>query len=164
MSIREIQVQRVTVISHEAFDTVVARLDAQLGHPEIVSFRKKLSEARDESEMEKIVNPETQPHGIMEFARFDLGEIIRKENGTATPKILRIVAGNPLIMKELVKHVSDAGSYAPVTILIDERADGVHISYDTMVSHLAPYGNSDALRVARDLDAKIATIMAAAAK
>jgi hypothetical protein len=28
-----------------------------------------------------------------------------------------------------------------------------------MVSHLAPYGNSDALRVAQDLDAKIDTIM-----
>ena len=48
-------------------------------------------------------------------------------------------------MKEMVKHVPDAGSYAPITILIDERADGVHIAYDTMVSHLAPYGNNDAL-------------------
>jgi hypothetical protein len=52
----------------------------------------------------------------------------------------------------------------PITILIDERADGVHISYDTMVSHLAPYGNNDVLRVARDLDAKIEKIIAAAAK
>jgi hypothetical protein len=29
-------------------------------------------------------------------------------------------------MKEMVKHVPDAGSYAPVTVLVDERADGVH--------------------------------------
>jgi hypothetical protein len=36
-------------------------------------------------------------------------------------------------MKEMVRHVPDAGAYAPITILIDERADGVHISYDTMV-------------------------------
>ncbi|SDE96192.1 DUF302 domain-containing protein [Terriglobus roseus] len=103
-----------------------------------------------------------EPNGIMEFARFDLGDVIRKENGTETPRVLRIVAGNPLIMKEMVKHVPDAGSYAPVAILIDERADGIHISYDTMVSHLAPYGNSEALRVATDLDIKIETIMAAA--
>lgn len=128
-----------------------------------MALRKDLSEASDEAEMKTIVDPVTQPNGIMEFARFDLAEIIRKENRADTPRVLRLVAGNPLIMKEMVKHVTDAGSYAPVTILIHERADGVHISYDTMVSHLAPYGNSDALRVAQDLDTTIETIMAAAA-
>ena len=40
------------------------------------------------------------------------------------------------------------GSYAPVTVLVDERADGVHLSYDRMASFLAPYGNRDALEVA----------------
>lgn len=30
-------------------------------------------------------------------------------------------------MKEMVKTVPDAASYAPVTILVDERADGVHL-------------------------------------
>jgi len=63
-----------------------------------------------------------------------------------------------------VKDVPEAGSYAPVTILIEERPDGVHISYDRMASYLAPYGNSDALKVARDLDAKIEAILTAAAK
>jgi uncharacterized protein (DUF302 family) len=114
--------------------------------------------------MKKVVDPVTQPNGIMEFTRFDLGEVLRKENGASTPKILRIVAGNPLIMKEMVKHVPDAGSYAPVTILIEERPDSVRISYDRMASYLAPYGNSDALKVARDLDAKIERILAEAAK
>jgi hypothetical protein len=62
-------------------------------------------------------------------------------------------------MKEMVKHVSDAGSYAPVTILIDERSDGVHLSYDRMESYLLPYGNAEALAVARNLDAKITTLL-----
>jgi uncharacterized protein (DUF302 family) len=163
MNIREIQIQRFTVVSSDTFDAVVARLDTQLGHPDMPAFRKKLFEARDLAEMEQIVNPVTQPNGIMEFARFDLGEILRKENGTDKPRVLRIVAGNPLIMKEMVKHIPDAGSYAPVTIIIVERADGIHISYDSMASHLAPYGNDDAMRVARELDAKIVAIMHAAA-
>jgi hypothetical protein len=63
------------------------------------------------------------------------------------------------IMKEMVKNVPDAGSYAPVTVLIDERPDGVHLSYDKMESHLLPYGNSDALAVVRNLDAKITTLL-----
>jgi hypothetical protein len=66
-------------------------------------------------------------------------------------------------MKEMAKRVPDAGSYAPVTVLVDERADGVHISYDRMASLLAPYGNRDAMRVARDLDAKVEDVLRQAA-
>ena len=62
-------------------------------------------------------------------------------------------------MKEMARHVPDTGSYAPVTILVDERPDGVHLSYDKMASLLAPYGNPDALAVARDLDAKIENLI-----
>ena len=164
MSIREVQVQRVTLVSTEPFDTVVARIDAQTGHPDMAALRKMFSAAQNETEMEKVVDPATQPNGIMEFTRFDLGEVLRKESGASTPRILRIVAGNPLIMKEMVKHVPDAGSYAPVTILIEERQDGVGLSYDRMASYLAPYRNSDALRVARDLDAKIEKMLATAAR
>jgi uncharacterized protein (DUF302 family) len=164
MSIQEVQVQRVNIVTTEPFDTVVARIDAQIGHPDMAAFRKSLSAAQNEAEMEKVVNPVTQPNGIMEFTRFDHGEVLQKENGTAKPRILRIVAGNPLIMKEMVKHVIDAGSYAPVTILIEERPDSVRISYDRMASYLAPYGNNDALKVARELDAKVENILTAAAK
>jgi uncharacterized protein (DUF302 family) len=164
MNIQEVHVQRVSIVSTEPFDTVVTRIDAAIGHPDMVAFRKSFSAAQNEAEMQNVVNPVTEPNGLMEFTRFDLGEVLQKENGTTKPRILRIVAGNPLIMKEMVKHVVDAGSYAPVTILIEERPDSVRISYDRMASYLAPYGNSDALKVARDLDAKIEKMLATAAK
>ena len=165
MGIQEVHVQRLNIVTSEPFDAVVARIDAQIGHPDMTAFHKNLSAAQNEAEMEKVINAVTQPNGIMEFTRFDHGEVLQKENGTAKPRILRIVAGNPLIMKEMVKHVVDAGSYAPVTILIEERPDrSVRISYDRMASYLAPYGNSDALKVARELDAKVERILTAAAK
>jgi hypothetical protein len=66
-------------------------------------------------------------------------------------------------MKEMAKHVPDAGSYAPVTALADERADGVHLSYDSTASLLGPYGNHDALVVARNLDKKIEHLLRQAA-
>ena len=69
--------------------------------------------------------------------------------------MLRLVVGNPLIMMEMAKVVPDAASYAPVTILVEERGDGVHLSYDFMESFLTPYGNESALKVARDLDATL---------
>jgi hypothetical protein len=55
----------------------------------------------------------------------------------------------------IASQVPDAASYAAVTILIDERPDGVHLSYDLMASYLAPHGNSQALKVAREVDTKI---------
>ncbi len=164
MSIREVQVQRVTLVSARPFDEVIARIDAGIGHPDIAAFREAFSNTRTRAEMEEVVKPVTQPNGIMEFIRFDLGEVIRKESGTCTLRIVRIVAGNPLIMKEVVKHVPDAGSYTPVTILIEERPNAVHLSYDRMASYLAPYGNDEALSVARDLDAKIESLLATAAE
>lgn len=80
------------------------------------------------------------------------------------PKLLRLVVGNPLIMKEMARAVPDAASYAPVTILIDERADGVHLSYDSVASLLAPYGCGPALAVAADLDTKVEALLEAAAR
>jgi hypothetical protein len=47
----------------------------------------------------------------MLFAEFELGAVLRRETGLETPKIIRFLVGNPLIMKEMVKHVPDAGSY-----------------------------------------------------
>jgi uncharacterized protein (DUF302 family) len=164
MNIQEVHVQRVSIVTTEPFDTVVTRIDAAIGHPDMVAFRKIFSAAQNEAEMQTVVNPATEPNGLMEFTRFDLGEVLQKENGTTKPRILRIVAGNPLIMKEMVKHVVDAGPYAPVTILIEERLGSVRISYDRMASYLAPYGNSDALKVARELDAKVERILTAAAE
>jgi uncharacterized protein (DUF302 family) len=101
--------------------------------------------------------------GLMLFLEFDHGAVLRKEMGLDKPKIVRLVIGNPLVMKEMAKHIPDAGSYAPVTVLVDERSDGVHLSYDRMTSFLAPYGNSDALKVAQDLDLKVETLLSEAA-
>jgi len=94
---------------------------------------------------------------------FDHGAVVRSGTGRATPKMIRFVIGNPLIMREMAKHVPDAGSYAPVTILIDERSDGVYLSYDRIASFLPPYNNSEALKVARDLDEKVESLLTAAA-
>ena len=99
----------------------------------------------------------------MLFMQLDQGAVLQKETGQDTPRIIRFLIGDPLIMKEMAKHVPDAGSYAPVTVLVDERLDGVHLSYDRMSSFLKPYGDTEALKVAKDLDAKVEALLASAA-
>ena len=142
---------------------MLARLDAAVGHPNIEEFWKHVAATKTNSEMEKVVQSALEPSGFMEFARFDHGGVVHKGQSGDHPKVFRLVVGNPLIMREMVKHVPDAGSYAPVTILIDERPDGVHISYDRVASFLAPYENAEALKVAKDLDAKVEALITAAA-
>jgi uncharacterized protein (DUF302 family) len=163
MTTKQISIQRFSVISAKAFKDIMAELDAAIGHPDIGVFRNDVAATTTYAELEKVVQRAVGPSDLMEFTRFDLGEILRKERGNAAPMSLRLVAGNPLIMKQMVERVPDAGSYAPVTILIDERSDGVHLSYDRMASYLAPYGNAEALKVARDLDSKVESLLTAAA-
>jgi uncharacterized protein (DUF302 family) len=163
MATRQISVQRFSITSSKSFPEVLSRLETAIGRPDLSAFRKDISAAKSYPEVENVVNKATGPSGFMEFARFDLGEILRKETGAATPKVLRLVIGNPLIMKKMVERVPDAGSYAPVTILLDERPDGVHLSYDTVASFLNSYGSPEAIKVAQDLDAKVEALLTSAA-
>jgi uncharacterized protein (DUF302 family) len=159
MKIEKVEVERFSLTSSKPFDAVVATLKSAVGQPDIVEFFNVSRAANSFSELERVVQGALGRTGLMLFAEFDLGAVLRLESGADGPNSMRFVVGNPLIMKEMVKHVPDAGSYAPVTILIDERPDSVHLSYDRMESYLLPYGSAEALAVARNLDAKITTLL-----
>ena len=161
--ISKIEVERFSLSSSKPFDQVVAALNSAVGHPDISEFWKSAHRAQSVAERESTIGKVLRRTGLMLFAEFDHGAIVRKGTGRDTPRMIRFVIGNPLIMKEMAKRVPDAGSYAPVTILIDDRPDGVHLSYDRMASFLAPYQNAAALNVARELDTKLEALFASAA-
>jgi uncharacterized protein (DUF302 family) len=163
MGTRQISIQRLSITSARPFESVVAAVNAAIGHPDRGEFARKMSGAKTYDELERVVQPVIGKYGLMEFIHFDVGMILAKTRGSGAPNSVRILIGNPLIMQAMTQHVPDAASYAPVTLLIDERADGVHLSYDTMASYLAPYGNAEALRVARELDDKVGQLLAEAA-
>jgi uncharacterized protein (DUF302 family) len=93
----------------------------------MVEFVKATRGTLTFAELKNVIHRSLSGTRLMMFLKFDLGEILQKETGLDTPKIVRFLIGNPLIMKEMIKHIPDAGSYAPVTILVDERSDGVHL-------------------------------------
>jgi uncharacterized protein (DUF302 family) len=161
--IRKVEIERFSLIASKPFDDVVAVITAGIGHPDMVEFGKLPQKAGSAAELERTIEKAVGQTGLMLFAVFDLGAVISKTTGRENSRMTRFVIGNPLIMKEMAKHVPDAGSYAPVTVLVDERSDGVHLSYDRMASLLAPYENFDALEVARNLDAKVEDLLRQAA-
>ena len=164
IAIRQVAVERTSVISRQPFDHVVAKLSAAVGHPDMSAFGRDVAAARTPEDLERVVNATTGPAGLMQMARFDIGQVLRKDLGNRAPQSVRLIIGNPLIMKEMVKEVPDAASYAPVTVLIDERSDGVYLSYDLMASLLAPYKSAQASAVAKQLDEKVLALLTAAAE
>ena len=164
MATKQIIVERFSITSAKPFAKVVSAIAAQVGHPDMTQFDTDIKAASDDQELQQIVNNAVGPSDLMEFLRLDQGAVIGSEFGSRGPNVIRLLIGNPLTMRKMAKHVHDAGSYAPVTILIDERPDGVHLSYDRMTSLIAPYGNLDAQQVAKDLDDKVEGILEAAAR
>jgi uncharacterized protein (DUF302 family) len=162
MQTREFSGRRWSIISQKPFDAVVAEVEAKIGRPNIAEFVGRMTAAASYEKMKNVVQDSVSEIGLMEFMRLDHGAVLAKAGVDGNPKSVRLIMGNPLIMQSMTRLVPDAGSYAPVTVLIDQRPDGVHLSYDEMASFLAPYGNADALRIARDLDAKVKRMLESA--
>ena len=159
VSTTRFEIERFSVTSSRPFEAVVAALKEAIGRLDLVEFGKASKQAGTFADLKAVIDRNLGKTGLMLFMELDHGTILRKETGLTTPKIVRLVIGNPLVMKEMAKHVPEAGSYAPVTVLVDEGGDCVHLSYDRMASLLAPYDNMDAIAVARDLDSKIENLI-----
>ena len=61
----------------------------------------------------------------------------------AKHRLVRLIAGNPVTMGEMTRHIADAGSYAPVTVLIQELVPQPGTTYSTVSSLCAPGHKSD---------------------
>ena len=160
MTMKQLNVERLSYISQKPFSKVLEALDTAVGHPKMDEMWQKLLKADTVADVEEIMCSCVGSSGLIEFLRFNHGDIVHKEKTGSKPRIVRLVVGNPSIMRRMAEQVPDAGSYAPVTILIDERSDGVHLTYDRMASFLATYENERALKVARELDAKVEGMLA----
>jgi hypothetical protein len=65
MTIKELKVQRFSVTSSKVFHDIVAVIEAAVGRPDMREFARNLRAAN-----------------TMELTRMDLGEVLRKRDGT----------------------------------------------------------------------------------
>src|SRR5438046_8051161 len=113
--ISKIEIERFSLMTSKQFDDVVATINAGIGHPDMAEFWSSTKKTRSAAELESTIEKAVGKTGLMLFVAFDHGAIVRKTTGRETARMIRFVIGNPLIMKEMARHVPDAGSYAPVT-------------------------------------------------
>ena len=74
----ELQVHRVSTVSQRPFEDVVSRLTANIGHPDMQNFPRAFASATTLGDLEKVVQTALGSSNLMEFARYDMGEVLRK--------------------------------------------------------------------------------------
>jgi uncharacterized protein (DUF302 family) len=158
------QIERLCFASKKSFDEVLIGLYSGISRPNIDELNHRLQGARDLMEFGRIVEAAVGSAGLLEFLHLDLGAAIRAGLLKRPYRMIRIIAGNPMIMRSMAQSVPAAGSYAPITILIYQLDGDVLVCYDRLASLLAVYDNKEVWQIANDLDKKVVALIEGAVK
>ena len=158
------QIERLCFTSNKPFEDVLAGLYSGISRPNIEELKQRLKGAHDLTEFARIVNAVVGSVGLLEFLSLDLGAALRVGHLRRPYRMIRIIAGNPMIMRSMTQSVPAAGSYAPITILIYQFGGDVYVCYDTLASLLAVYDSTEARQIAEGLDRKVISLIESAVK
>ena len=155
----EIAVRRHVFTSSQPFPAVLDGIFDGISQPDIGQLFSRLAASTSYEEFASLVQHAQGSVGLMRFLQLDLDQALTLDPQApdwAGCRLVRLIAGNPVTMGEMTRHVADAGSYAPVTILIQEMPDGgTRVAYDTVASAIAPYHDAAATEVAQRLDTEV---------
>jgi hypothetical protein len=154
--------ERFTITTTRSFADVVGAIERAVAHPNVPELFRRMKDAAGPEALRRIVDDAVAPHGLLEFIRFDFGLVLSKDDPPTRRGAVRLMLGNPLVMRELVRGAPDAGSNAPVSVLVDERDGHVRLAYDRTAPGLSG-GDPHALESARALDAKVEALLCEAA-
>jgi uncharacterized protein (DUF302 family) len=159
----EVLVRRHVLESERSFSSVLEGIFGGITQPDISQLFSQLAASTSYEEFSSLVREAQGSAGLMLFMRLDLDHALALDpqaGDQAGRRLIRLIAGNPVTMGEMTRHVPDAGSYAPVTILVQELADGrTRVAYDAVASEIAPYRNAAASDVAERLDAEVLNLL-----
>ena len=145
------------------FSDVLEGIFGGISQPDIEQLFSKLAASTSYEQFSSLVGQAQGSAGLMRFLQLDLDTGLTLDPDAkdwAGRRLVRLIAGNPVTMGEMTRHVADAGSYAPVTILIQEMRDGgTQVAYDSVVSELAPYHDAAASEVAERLDTEVLDLL-----
>jgi len=154
----DVAVRRHIFTSERPFPDVLDGIFGGISQPDIGALFAKLAVSTSYEEFSSLVRQAQGSAGLMRFLQLDLDNALAldpqaHQNGR---RLVRLIAGNPVTMGQMTRHLPDAGSYAPVTILIEELpGGGTRVAYDTVTSAIAPYGDVAASQVAGQLDTEV---------
>jgi hypothetical protein len=159
----EVLMRRHVFDSERPFGSVLDGIFGGISQPGIEQLFRKLAASTSYEQFSSLVQQAQGSAGLMRFLQLDLDQALTLDPQAPDwdgRRLVRLIAGNPVTMGEMTRHVADAGSYAPVTILIQQMPEGeTRVAYDTVASAIAPYHDAAASEVAQQLDAKVLALL-----
>jgi hypothetical protein len=158
----DISVRRYVLTSERPFQVVLDGIFGGISQPDIGALFAKLAASTSYEEFTALVRQAQGSAGLMRFLQLDLDTALALDPQArqAGRRLVRLIAGNPVTMGQMTRHLPAAGSYAPVTILIqDLPGGGTQVAYDTVASAIAPYGDAAASQVAERLDTEVLSLL-----
>jgi hypothetical protein len=134
-----------------------------ISQPDIGKLFQELAASTSFEQFTSLVHQAEGSAGLMRFLELELDSALALDpqaKSSAGRRLVRLIAGNPVTMGQMTRHAPDAGSYAPVTILIQELPDGgTRVAYDSVASEIAVYNDPAATQVAEHLDTEVLDLL-----
>jgi hypothetical protein len=145
------------------FPDVLDGIYSGISRPDIGKLLGQLAASTSFDEFSSLVHQAQGSAGLMLFLELELDNALSLDPQAASwhgRRLVRVIAGNPVTMGQMTRHVADAGSYAPITLLVEELpGGGTRVSYDSVVSALSLYHDPAASQVAEHLDTEVLTLL-----
>jgi len=90
---KQLNVERVCYVSRKPFREVLEVLDAGIGHPNMEELWRNIFQANTVAEVDELMRSTVGSSGLVEFLRFNHGDIVHKGKTGGTPGIIRLVVG-----------------------------------------------------------------------
>ena len=133
-----------------------------ISQPDLGALFAKLAASTSYEEFSDLVRQAQGSAGLFRFWHLDDDHVLAldPQADQAGRRLVRLIAGNPVTMGQMTRHLPAAGAYAPVTILIQELPGGrTQVAYDTVASAIAPYADAAASQVAQQLDTDVLILL-----
>jgi hypothetical protein len=150
----DVVVRRHVLTSDRPFQVVLDGIYGGISQPDIGALFARLAACTSYEEFSALVRQAQGSAGLFRFLQLDDDHVLAldPQADQAGRRLVRLIAGNPVTMGQMTRHLPRAGSCAPVTIPIQELPGGrTQAAYDTVASAIAPYGDATASRVASGL-------------
>jgi len=156
-------VRRHVFTSERPFAEIMDGIYGGVSQPDIGSLFRQLAASTSYEQFTSLVLEAQGSAGLMRFLELELDRALALDpqaQSSAGRGLIRLIAGNPVTMGEMTRHVPDAGSYAPVTILVQELpGGGTRLAYDSVASAIAIYEDPAATQVAENLDTEVLALL-----
>ena len=155
-----ISITRIFTQFPHPYDTVIDRLHASLGRTSKWPPKDLSSLSSGKPGFEKVVADAAGPHDFMLFQQYDWLPVLSAYGDGTGRKAKRVIFGNPLVARTMVRWDVKAALFAPVSMLVmeDEGGKSTTCMYDLPSSLMVWEGsenNEELEKAAKGLDEKI---------